>query len=78
LLQPDEGAANRQQERLERRLATRDNGAVRRALVALAAAAKSDTNLMPSIIEAVQAYATVGEISNVLRAQFGEYRPTVL
>jgi methylmalonyl-CoA mutase N-terminal domain/subunit len=33
----------------------------------------SDQNLMPYIIEAVEAYATLGEISDVFRTQFGEY-----
>ena len=36
--------------------------------------AKSDNNIMPALIEAVEAYATVGEISDVLREVFGEYR----
>ena len=36
--------------------------------------AMSDENIMPVLIEAVKAYATVGEISEVLREVFGEYR----
>ncbi len=60
----------------------RDGGAVQRALAALGAAAASYATsggarppLMPHIIDAVRARASVGEISDVLRAQWGEYRP---
>ncbi|MUV39702.1 Methylmalonyl-CoA mutase [Lentibacillus sp. JNUCC-1] len=52
----------------------RDQSQVDQALNALKTAAESDhTNLMPYILEAVKAYATVGEICNVLREKFGEY-----
>jgi methylmalonyl-CoA mutase N-terminal domain/subunit len=37
-------------------------------------AAETEENLMPALIEAVKAYATVGEISDALRDAFGEYR----
>lgn len=40
-------------------------------------AAQSDANLMPYIVEAVRAYASIGEISNTLREVFGEYKETV-
>jgi methylmalonyl-CoA mutase N-terminal domain/subunit len=41
--------------------------------------AKSDENIMPVMIDAVKAYATVGEISDALREVFGEYRePNIL
>jgi len=46
-----------------------------RALAALAAAAAGADNLVPAIVGAVKALATVGEIADVLRARFGEYRP---
>jgi len=36
--------------------------------------ARSDENIMPVLIEAVKAYATVGKISDALRDVFGEYR----
>jgi methylmalonyl-CoA mutase N-terminal domain/subunit len=39
------------------------------------ASAVGDVNLMPAIIDAVDAYATLGEVCDVLRAVFGEYRP---
>ncbi|PSQ15466.1 methylmalonyl-CoA mutase [Halobacteriales archaeon QS_8_69_26] len=53
----------------------RDDGAVEAALAALEDAARGTENLMPYIVDAVKAYATVGEICDVLRAEFGEYRP---
>ena len=59
--------------RLERLKATRDNDAVRRALDRLQAAARSTSNVMPPILEAVRAYATVGEMCDALRDVWGEY-----
>ncbi len=63
----------RQQERLRTVREERDDEAVADALAAVRDAARSDQNLMPPIIEAVKAMATVGEISDVLREEFGEY-----
>ena len=40
--------------------------------------AGSGENLMPKILAAVEAYATVGEISDVMRGVFGEYQETVV
>ena len=48
------------------------------ALAALETAAKGDANLMPPIIAAVKGYATLGEICDVLRGVFGEYRPSAM
>ncbi|HEX6941206.1 MAG TPA: methylmalonyl-CoA mutase family protein [Longimicrobiales bacterium] len=66
------------EERQKRKLAEvrrrRDDAAVRRALEAVGAAARGTNNLMPPIIEAVKAMATLGEISDVLRAEWGVYR----
>jgi methylmalonyl-CoA mutase N-terminal domain/subunit len=45
------------------------------ALSKLQAAADTDQNLMPFIVNSVKTYATTGEISNTLREVFGEYRP---
>ncbi|MDT4884700.1 hypothetical protein FQZ97_1208690 [compost metagenome] len=53
--------------------AERNNEAVALALNNLTMAAKSDQNLMPFILLAVEEYATLGEISNCLRNVFGEY-----
>ncbi|GAB3674799.1 acyl-CoA mutase large subunit family protein [Halopiger thermotolerans] len=65
----------RQIDRLETVRADRDDEAVDAKLEALRQAAKGDENLMPPIIEAVKEYATVGEICDVLREEFGEYQP---
>ena len=71
----DEQQETRQQERLASVKAERDDEAVDAALAAVADAAAGDQNLLPPIVDAVKAYATVGEISDVLREVFGEYRP---
>jgi len=55
--------------------AERDDEAVEAALAALRERARGDDNLLPPIVDAVKAYATVGEIANVLRDEFGEYQP---
>jgi methylmalonyl-CoA mutase N-terminal domain/subunit len=65
----------RQVDRLETVRAERDDEAVEAALVALRETARGDDNLLPPIVDAVKAYATVGEIANVLRDEFGEYQP---
>ncbi len=51
---------------------------VRAALEQVEATARSDGNLMPTILSAVKAYATVGEISDALRRAFGEYQESVV
>jgi len=56
--------------------ATRDADACRSALAAVTAAARSSDNLMPPIIAAVEARATVGEISDAMRVVFGEHADT--
>ena len=53
--------------------ARRDNDAVRACLDRIRAAASTDENMMPLLIDAVEAYATVGEICGVLREEWGEY-----
>jgi len=65
----------RQIDHLETVRAERDDESVDAALAALRETARSDDNLLPLIVDAVKAYATVGEISNVLRDEFGEYQP---
>lgn len=54
----------------------RDDEAVRTALEALRQAAESGANVMPATIEAVSAYATIGEIVDVLRQVHGRWQPT--
>jgi methylmalonyl-CoA mutase N-terminal domain/subunit len=60
-------------ERLNRVRRERDQAAVQRALENLHRVADGTENTMPAIIEAVRAYATLGEIMNVFRTVFGEY-----
>jgi len=55
----------------------RNNEHVEQHLAAITEAATSDDNLMPHILNAVEAYATTGEICNTLRAVWGEHRPNV-
>ena len=57
--------------------AKRDNKKVDAVLSQLLKAAQSKDNLMPYIADSVEAYATVGEISNTLRESFGKFRPLV-
>lgn len=52
----------------------RDNVAVQSALSALRSAARSTENVVPHVLAAVERYATVGEISDVFREEWGEYR----
>ncbi len=61
-----------QRRRLAESRARRDGGAVKRALGALGAAARGTDPLMPRVLDAVRARATVGEIADALRAVWGE------
>ena len=63
-----------QKESLERAKASRNATAASAAVQRLEDAAKGSANLMPFILEAVEAYATVGEISDAFRRVYGEYR----
>jgi methylmalonyl-CoA mutase N-terminal domain/subunit len=74
LLQIDRTAADRQRDKLALLKARRDNKQVCTALDDLRRAAGDGRNMMPSILDAVRAYATVGEMSNALRDIFGSYR----
>jgi methylmalonyl-CoA mutase N-terminal domain/subunit len=58
--------------------AGRDAGVHAAALHGVEDAARDGGNLMPRILTAVESYATVGEIADVLRKVFGEYRETVV
>jgi methylmalonyl-CoA mutase N-terminal domain/subunit len=71
----DESIRERQSERLAELKETRDNLAVERALADLRAAAEGSDNLLYPMKVALANLATVGEISDVLRGVFGEYRP---
>jgi methylmalonyl-CoA mutase N-terminal domain/subunit len=71
---PDPALEAAQIESLNRARGTRDAGAVLDALGRLENAARGSDNLMPHILECVEVYATVGEISQVFRAVHGEYK----
>lgn len=73
----DPGLERSQIERLKAMRAERDLKPVTEALAALGLAARGEENLLPAILRSVKAYATVGEISDVLRQAFGAYRATV-
>jgi methylmalonyl-CoA mutase N-terminal domain/subunit len=76
LLRIDRSIGERQIERLEGLRRSRDSEAVQQALEKLRFAAASTSNTMPCILEAVRAYATLGEICNALRDVFGSYQET--
>jgi methylmalonyl-CoA mutase N-terminal domain/subunit len=69
----DESVREHQIERLEQTQASRDAGAAHNALEKLKKAARDDENTMPATIEAVRAYATLGEICSALRDVYGVY-----
>jgi methylmalonyl-CoA mutase, N-terminal domain len=78
ILRIDEALETRQVERVRALRARRDAGAWQSALRGIEEAARSGTNLMPRILAAVEAYATVGEISDAMRHFFGEYKEAVV
>ena len=72
LLHVDPEVGRRQAAKLANLRQRRDNERVQQTLTALERGAESSDNLMPRIIEAVEAYATLGEISDAMRRVFGE------
>jgi methylmalonyl-CoA mutase N-terminal domain/subunit len=78
ILRVDARAREEQLARLKRLRASRDQAAVDRALDELRHAAAGTENLMPRILAAVEAYATVGEIADTLRAVFGVQKESVV
>jgi methylmalonyl-CoA mutase N-terminal domain/subunit len=78
LLRVDPQVEPAQVERLQRLRARRDSARVEAALRHVEETARSERDLMPAILEAVKAYATVGEVSDALRRVFGEYQESVV
>jgi len=78
LLRIDPKVEKEQVARLQKLKKERDNKKVEATLEKLHYAAEKDENLMPTIIEAVKAYATLGEITNVLRKVYGEYKELII
>ncbi len=74
ILKIDEQMVARQIERLRALRQRRKQSRVEETLQALEQAARGDENLMPRILDCVEAYATIGEICRVLRRVFGEYQ----
>jgi len=64
--------------RLQKLKRQRDNRKVKEVLEKLHYATEEDENLMPVIIDAVKAYATIGEICDVLRKIYGEYKELIV
>tara|TARA_B110001454_G_scaffold58509_1_gene57312 strand:+ start:638 stop:2326 length:1689 start_codon:yes stop_codon:yes gene_type:complete len=78
LFRPNHEVAQQQLERLEKLRANRDITAVSKKLEHLREQTRTDVNLMPAIIESVRAYATLGEICQILREEWGEYTPVTV
>jgi methylmalonyl-CoA mutase N-terminal domain/subunit len=78
LLKVNPAVADRQVTQLKKLQDNRDQRQVAEALQLLRMVAQTDENIMPSIIEAVKAYATLGEICGILREVFGEYQQQVM
>ena len=74
----DPALESKQIERVRALRARRDAGPWKSAVQAVEDAARSGENVMPRILAAVEAYATVGEISDAMRRVFGEYREAVV
>ncbi len=77
ILRIDPNLEKRQVDKLTKLKASRDNDAVKRALKRVGETAAGEANVMPAIVDAVRVYATLGEISDAMRAQFGEFHPPV-
>ena len=73
LLRVDPAVREQQMQKLQLLKQKRDNGTVQASLVGLKKAAQGEDNLLPLILQAVRAYATLGEICDTLREVFGEY-----
>ena len=74
IFEVDPGVEEYQKEKLSRVRAERSTEEVQKHLADLSQAMERDENLMPSIIEAVKSYATVGEICRVMREKWGEFK----
>lgn len=78
LLKVDMSIQKKQCERLRKVKERRDNIKVDKILKKLEQEANGNINLMPTIIDAVKSYTTIGEISNTLRKVFGEYKENIV
>ncbi len=78
LLRVDMTIQEKQIEKLKKIKNNRDNTKVKNILSELEKKAKGNSNLMPTILEAVKSYASIGEITNTLRKVFGEYKENIV
>jgi methylmalonyl-CoA mutase N-terminal domain/subunit len=78
LLRIDPDLERQQVTRLQTLRAERNNAQVKAVLHRLEYAARGSENLMPLLIEAVEHYATLGEIADTLRTVFGEYQERIV
>lgn len=78
LLKIDASVEKSQKAKLAAMKASRDNLATSKALEELTAAAKTNENLMPKILNAVKSYATLGETINAMKSVFGEYKENIV
>jgi methylmalonyl-CoA mutase N-terminal domain/subunit len=77
ILRIDPAIEQEQVERIRALRARRDAARVAKAIAEVESRARSSSNLMPAILEGVEAYATVGEISDAMRRVFGEHQETL-
>ena len=78
LLRIDPDLERQQVARVQARRAQRNSAQVKTVLQHLESAARGSENLMPLLIEAVECYATLGEIADTLRAVFGEHQEQIV
>jgi len=76
ILRVDPKVRELQVDKIDNLKKSRDQALVASTLKTLKKAAQGEDNLMPPILDAVRAYATLGEICDVLRDVFGEYKPS--
>ncbi|MBI4241270.1 MAG: methylmalonyl-CoA mutase, partial [Candidatus Rokubacteria bacterium] len=77
-LRIDDAVELEQIERVKRLKASRDQSMVERRLKQIAEACRNGQNLMPVLVDAVKAYVSLGEISDVYRQVFGQYREPII
>ncbi len=77
LYQMNPDTARRQRERLSQVKAARNDGEVKSSLTKLKKVAEEKNNLMPCLVEALKTYATVGEITNILKETYGVFAEPV-
>jgi methylmalonyl-CoA mutase N-terminal domain/subunit len=77
LLEVDKTVQERQRERLSQVKTERDDEAVEAALEHLRELTRNDENVMPAVLEAVKAYATMGEVMGVFEEEWGSYQETI-